>query len=230
MGDSTASTFVITAFEVECIWMWHIFSKDIARYCWYNAAVLHMSQPYVGAVFWGGDRLTPAKISRSFLTRKGGWLMLGFTRSPQQLLQHYTKMRNPCEKKKSVFLLWKPQPEHLVCVLILTTNLFCDLPQDTMSSSASVSFRPSRCVCCELLMILLSKGILSAFIISKQWGFCVQIFSTSHTTYHPEESWRNEWAVHCRRLHIAVDISAFTADPKSAEVEEFYITSAQTSP
>lgn len=60
-----------------------------------NAAMLHVSQPYVGAVCWGRDRLTSAKISGSFLIGKGGWLMIWFTLSPQQLLQRYAETRVP---------------------------------------------------------------------------------------------------------------------------------------
>lgn len=53
----------------------------------------------------------------------------------------------------------------------------------------------------------------------------MQIFSTSHTTDHAEESQRTQGALRCRRLCIrlliAVDISLLLQlDPKSAEVEK----------
>lgn len=87
-----------------CHLIQEIFSKGIARYCWYNAIVLHMSQPYAGAGFWGRDHLIPAKISQSLCSGKGGWLIPGFAGSLQQFLQHYAKMKDPYEKRGSISL------------------------------------------------------------------------------------------------------------------------------
>lgn len=72
--------------------MQEIFLKGIARYCCYKAMMSHVSQPYAGAEFWGRDRLIPAKISQSLCSGEGGWLLLVFAGSLQQLLQRYARI------------------------------------------------------------------------------------------------------------------------------------------
>lgn len=86
------------------------------------------------------------------------------------------------------------------------------------------------CVCCVLFIILSSKRILNAFIISQHWFVC--LCKSLAPISHLEDSWRNQWAAHCRKLcgrlyRVAL---LWQLDPKSTGVEEFHITSAQTIP
>lgn len=76
-------------------------------------------------------------------------------------------------------------------------------------------------VCCVLFIILPSKGILNAFIISKHWF--VRVHKSLVPTSPLVDSWRNQWAAHCRKLCSRLHMVAllWQLDLKSTEVEEF---------
>lgn len=211
-----------------------IFSKDIARYFWYHAAMLHMSQPYVGAAFWRRNCLTPAKISQEFPYWKGGWLMLGFTWSPQQLLHHYAKVKDPYEKRNSVSCYKSPIQNTCFLFWVLLPTFSVTFLKAHHLSLLQFPSHPFPYASCELFDdIVIQRNFKHLHCFSKTF-FSVQTFSTSHTTYHPGKPRRNQEVVHCGRLcirlHVAVDIPVLLQlDPKSTEVEELYFTSAQTS-
>lgn len=131
--------------------------------------MLHMAQLYVGAAFWGRDHLTSAKISQSLRVGKGGWLLLGFTWSSQQLLQHYAKMRDPYEKR-NCFLVMKSQARIAGFAPSPATILSYDLPQDTTPSSASISF-PSFFMCMLWTLHAIIQRNFNIFIYLKQQVF-----------------------------------------------------------
>lgn len=196
-----------------------------------NSAMLHISQPYVGAVCWGRNCLTPAKISGSFLIGKGGW-WFGL-HCP--LSSYFSTMLRQEFPRRRIFFLQDPQPEHLVSALSLATNLFHDLPQGMMPFSASISFPSfSMCMLWSLHGLIFQRN-LKLFHFSKAIIFrvCESLAPAIQfvTQRSPEET-NALSTVGGSVLGFALLWMSLLLqfDPKSTAVEEFYITSAQISP
>lgn len=165
---------------------------------------------------------------------KGGWLMLGFTWSPQQLLHHYAKVKDPYEKRNSVSCYKSPIQNTCFLFWVLLPTFSVTFLKAHHLSLLQFPSHPFPYASCELFDdIVIQRNFKHLHCFSKTF-FSVQTFSTSHTTYHPGKPRRNQEVVHCGRLcirlHVAVDIPVLLQlDPKSTEVEELYFTSAQTS-
>lgn len=195
-----------------------------------NAAMLHVSQPYVGAVCWGRDRLTPAKISGSFLIGKGGWLMIWFTLSPHSYFSAMLRQEFP---RRRIFFLQDQNTWLLFWVLLPTFSM--TFLKATCLSLLPFPSHPSPYACCQLFMVSLSKGILNVSIIPKQWFFCVcQSLAPDiqHVTQRSPKETNALSTVGSSVLGLTLlwIFLLLEFDPKSTEVEEFYTTSAQISP